>query len=170
MIHILSERELIDTLERGAPGPAACLSIGDPGTAAPAAAANLFSELLRLEFYDVVEPESEGGRNELPELGHVEKAIEFYRRNRQRDIWIHSYHGYGRAPAIALGILFLGIGDEEKAGAELRRLRPKALPNKRIVLLYDLILGSDLKHKNFGIWIRRIQEMRASIEIAGGAP
>jgi predicted protein tyrosine phosphatase len=162
MIHILSEREMLQNLDRAALGPSACVSIGDPGSVTPTAVADRFPELLRLEFYDIVEAES--GRTAVPEISDLEKAIEFYKRNRKKELWVHSFHGFGRAPAIALGFLFLGIGEEEKAGAELKRLCPKALPNKRIVLLYDLILGSDLKHKNYAIWIRRIQEMRRSIE------
>ena len=70
----------------------------------------------------------------------------------------------GRAPAVALCFLYLKSKNEDAAKNELLQIQPRAMPNKRLVLLFDHILGSDLRTANYVIWMRRLESMRRTID------
>jgi predicted protein tyrosine phosphatase len=163
MFSILAERELSGYLESGSLSDKAIVSIGDPGRPIPQALDKICPCFLRLEFFDLGESDPARGRERIPELSDVKACIEFYRKNDHRDFIIQSDLGLGRAPAVAMGLIYLKTGKEEAAKNELISLSPRAMPNKRLVLLFDRVLGTDLRTANYIIWMKRIENMRKTI-------
>jgi predicted protein tyrosine phosphatase len=162
MFSIFSERELGEYLSQNSLEGKACISIGDPGQAIPVGLETCHA-LLRLEFFDQGESEPESGRMRIPEMEDIEECIEFYKTHAKLDFVLHCDSGVSRSPAVALGLLYMKLDSEEKAKNALHEIRPRAMPNKRIVLLFDNILGSELRMVNYYIWMKRIESMKKTI-------
>ena len=163
MFSILAERELPDYALQNSLADKACVSIGDPGSPIPHGLDKSCPCFLRLEFFDLGESDPARGRERIPELSDVKACIDFFRKNGHRDFVIQSELGLGRAPAVAMGLIYLKSGKEETAKNELISLSPRAMPNKRLVLLFDRVLGTDLRTANYLIWMKRIENMRKTI-------
>ncbi len=162
MFSIFSERELKNYAQEHPLDEAALISIGDPGQETPDFLAGQ-RRLLRLEFFDLGESEPEHGMERIPEMEDVDRCIDFYQAHKELNFVIHCDAGISRSPAVGLGLLFLKLGSEDAARTELVSIRPRAMPNKRLVLLFDHVLGSDLRMSNYYIWMKRIEQMKKSI-------
>lgn len=170
MFSILSERDVPAFLSRASLNDKACISIGDPGGSMPRGMEAAAPCLLRLEFFDLGESDPERGRERIPEISDVKACIDFFRKNAHRDFVIQSDLGLGRAPAVALGLIYLKTGKEETAKNEVVSLCPRAMPNKRLVLLFDRVLGTDLRSANYLIWMKRLESMRKTIGSMPSSP
>jgi predicted protein tyrosine phosphatase len=176
---VLGENELVESLERGERHYRACISIGnprprlrraEPGELMPPLLRSSFDSVLRLSFYDLVEPLWIEGRwlGRLPRASDARRVLRFFERSRGwTDGWtIHCWAGISRSTAVALGLLFLLHGDEGLAAAELRRMRPQALPNLRLVGLFDRELGSRLEAEARRIHSAAAEELGRELEAA----
>jgi len=185
-VEVFGEYELLDRLERGVGHFRACISIGNPRSFLRAArpgerlhplVRSSFDRVLRLSFYDLEEPARIEGlaMDRLPALRDARRVVRFFERTRGwTDGWtIHCWAGVSRSAAVALGLLYLIHGDEARAAAELRRLRPIALPNRGLLRHFDALLGSRLAEASDGIRSARLAELKLelddSLEELGGA-
>jgi predicted protein tyrosine phosphatase len=176
-IEVLGEDELLRSLESGARHYSHCISIADPaglpwlgrfGVRVPAAVRSSFRGLLRLEFVDD-EREAQMGKTSPARVARrsdVRRAIRFYRRTEDRatGYTLHCWQGISRAPAFALGLLYLMTGSERAAARILRLIRPDALPHPGIVRLFDQELGSNLLAVNREIRGLRTRELRENVD------
>src|SRR5690348_5834630 len=98
---------------------------------------------LWLRLHDIAQPE-EGYI--VPETEHVERLITFVRGwNRAHPLVVHCHAGISRSTAAAyVAVCALNPRrNEAEIAAGLRRVSPTALPNPRIVLLADGLLGRE---------------------------
>ena len=177
-VQVFGEMELADRLGRGEPVRRCLVSIGNPraflapvrpGTRVPLLFRERFDRVLRLAFFDL-DDESQLGRmrpRRVAKLRDVERIVRFFEETRKgTDGWtVHCWQGLSRSPAVALGLLYLILGDEAAAAVELRRIRPEARPLQRVVALFDAVLGSRLSEVNEGIRTARIEEMKAELDL-----
>jgi len=78
----------------------------------------------------------QNGRTILPpNEGHVIQAVRFARESEAARLLIHCAMGHSRSPAIAWCILLDQLKNEERAWAELDRIRPNTQPNNRLIRL-----------------------------------
>jgi predicted protein tyrosine phosphatase len=172
-VEVFGEDELVERIQRGEKHRRACISIGDPrpffrkariGERLHPAVKSSFESVLRLSFYDREQPVKIEGlhRSErVPELRDARRVLRFFEKTRDRtDGWtVHCWAGVSRSPATALALLFLLRGDEERAAEELRRIRPQAMPNLRLVRHFDALLGSRLIDAARNIYELRHEEL-----------
>ncbi len=177
-VQVFGEIELAERIARAEPVRRSLISIGNPraffapvkpGTRVPPLFRQKFDDVLRLAFFDVDSIESLGKMRpkKVAERHDIERVVSFFNTTRTgTDGWtIHCWQGLSRSPGIALGILFLIYGDEDKAARELRRIRPEARPLQRIVGFFDEILGSRLSAVNERIRAERIEEMKLELKL-----
>jgi len=122
------------------------LSILDPESPAPEAfGAYGEHERLELRFHDIIEDLPD---RLAPQQAHVEAILAFGRDlmaepERKRHLLVHCQMGVSRSTAAMLVILAQARPDRPAtdALAAVRRIRPRAWPNLRIVELGDALLG-----------------------------
>jgi len=177
-VQVFGENELADRLRRGGEVGRFLVSIGNPrgflspkvpGTRVPPIFRERFERVLRLAFFDV-DDVSQLGRmrpRRVAERRDVERVARFFAETRASGGgWtVHCWQGLSRSPAVALGLLYLQLGDEGEAGKALRSIRPEARPLQRVVRLFDDVLGSRLSEVNEGIRAARIEEMRVELDL-----
>ncbi|MFC1744437.1 hypothetical protein ACFL35_10625 [Candidatus Riflebacteria bacterium] len=120
-------------------------------------------DYLKLIFSDIVKLEKENITNPYRKLAReedIECALEFGRCFFKKDsgkMLIHCAGGYSRSPAIALAIIadYLGPGEEKRAVAHMKKIRPPAAPNIHVVHITDLILEREERLLNAVYEIRR---------------
>jgi len=153
MIKVYSEYELILQLQQSDTINPACISLGDPGTTTDPFIKSKIKNILRFEFYDINEYDAHRGNSDIAKKWMIPKMIDFYEQNKNADpFFIHCNAGIGRSPAVALALLYLETGSEQKAKTELQKIRPGALPNRLVISLFDQVLGSHLSKVNSEIW------------------
>jgi predicted protein tyrosine phosphatase len=135
-----------------------CISISDPDESIPAEAVDTFAEVLSLRFHDITSRRDlpQAIRARPPRMRHVRRIVRFYRRTRAQasGYTIHCHAGVHRSTAVALFILYLETGSEQRAAEELLRLKPLPMPNTRLVRLFDRHAGSQLEQYNTALWTR----------------
>ncbi len=171
-VQIYGQTELEDHIKAGNSVCSHLISIGNPGrfgkhqpdTRLPEIFKKTFSGILRLEFFDVLKKEHLGSMRpkRVPLRKDVKKVIRFYNRTKETSTGyaVHCWRGVSRSTAIALGILYLIHGDEQKAIDELKRIRPEAGPHPGLVKYFDTLLGCDLSSKNDQLREIRNREMK----------
>jgi len=167
-VGIFGEKELVETLSKGTENHSHCISIGNPGQAVPEIIVNTYERVLRIEFFDVdsVEDLLPGQEKRIPEKKDVVEIIKFYKATHEdADGYdIHCWQGVSRSTAAAMGVMkLMGIGEAE-IEALLLRIRPTALPHKKIVRYFDDELNSDLSRIAESIHKKRIARMRMELE------
>ncbi|MGH6912327.1 MAG: tyrosine phosphatase family protein [Geminicoccales bacterium] len=98
---------------------------------------------LRLPIHDISEP-LDG--HVLPQAEHVTQLIDFVRswRHDEAPLLVHCVAGISRSMAAALITLVVKAGGREAEAAHgLRTAAAHALPNRRMVLLADDLLGCE---------------------------
>lgn len=102
---------------------------------------------LMLRFHDIIEPQP--GRT-APEAEHIGGIIAFADQldastpgNGDRHLLVHCHMGLSRSTAAMLLLLarLEPDADEQQLFARLRRIRPQAWPNSRMIGLGDSLLG-----------------------------
>ncbi|MFA6504475.1 MAG: hypothetical protein WCT14_00160 [Treponemataceae bacterium] len=56
---------------------------------------------------------------------------------------VHCYHGISRSAAVALGLLYLATGSEQKAIKQIMKQNSKVNPHKDILKYFDELVGSN---------------------------
>lgn len=104
--------------------------------------------VLHLAFFDVTSATGMVGRlidpDDIPGPRHVAAILEFGRRlPKGARILVHCGAGISRSTAAALLLLVAQarLGDERWAFGIVKKLRPQAWPNRRIVQIGDRLLG-----------------------------
>jgi predicted protein tyrosine phosphatase len=118
------------------------LSLGDPGAAPPRGLAEHPARKLRVEFDDLERDPAPGFGYVAVQLAQVRAMLDFLVAC-DGPALIHCAAGKSRSTAAGLLLLAhrLGPGREAEAVAELKRIRPAAWPNRRIVGMGDELLG-----------------------------
>lgn len=78
---------------------------------------------------------------------------------------MHCHAGVHRSTAVGLALLYLETGSEKAVAAELLRLKPLPMPNRRLVRLFDRILGSRLAEQTEALWTRARDYLEDRIRI-----
>jgi predicted protein tyrosine phosphatase len=161
MIRVFSLFELVAFLKESERQYDACISLWNPGSIEEPLITRKVKNVMRLAFYDISKPDPENGKIEVATIAMVKEMVDFYKQHAYADPFlIHCSAGIGRSPAVALGLLFIQLHSEAAAKIELQRMRPKAFPNKRVVALFDDLLGSNLRKVAKEIWDERIVYMK----------
>lgn len=151
-IQVFGEHELRERISAGKSHCSHCISIRNPGeTLAPEIDA-AFYETLELEFYDeerVDDLPKDAVERRIPETGDVQRVIGFV-RHATRDpkftgFTIHCWRGISRSTAVALGVIYSIVKDEERATKHLMKIRPQSMPHSGIVRMFDTVLGANLE-------------------------
>jgi predicted protein tyrosine phosphatase len=124
------------------------LSILDPGTPKPTAFGTYGEhDRLELRFHDIIE---EIAGMIPPQREHVERVLDFGRSLQAEPrpsahLLVHCYAGISRSTASMVLMLTQARPDRpaEDAMAQVRRIRPQAWPNLRIIEMGDALLGRD---------------------------
>jgi predicted protein tyrosine phosphatase len=124
------------------------LSILDPGTPEPREFVTWDPHhRLTLRFHDIIGPWPGW---EAPEPEHVEALVAFGEEfdmagEALRHLLVHCHAGISRSTAALATLLarHTPVGDEPLIFARLRRIRPQAWPNSRMIGFADEILGRD---------------------------
>lgn len=167
-LQVFGEQELISHLMRGGAHASHCISIRNPDETMPDIIKTSFRAVLELRFYDADEQEllgpSQAGQR-IPEQKDVKGIVEFFRMTSAEatGYTVHCWQGISRAPAVALGLLYLMTGSEEEAGRILRRARPDARPHRKIVRMFDEQLGCRLTPLNEKIRSDALKAMKKEI-------
>ena len=164
MLEIFSESELFEILSKRNYSKKVCISIGDPGTQINWKIKKSFLKVLRLEFFDVVEIDHSNEKLRIPQLKDVKKIVQFFQENKELDFVIHCNAGVGRSPAVGLILLFLLESSYHLAKTQLKKIRPKAMPNKLIIKLFDDLYQTKLLETNFEIWKERLIGIQEEIK------
>jgi anti-anti-sigma factor len=168
-IRICSENDLIELLARGESHYSHCISIGNPDQRIPEIFENSFVEILRLSFYDVdsVDDLVPGQIKKVPEIEDAAKVIDFYKRTSQiaNGYEVHCWQGISRSTAVGLCLLKMMGCEDNKIGDLLLKLKPDALPHKKLVMYFDKLLGSKLT--SIGEHIREIKFAKWKKELEG---
>jgi len=157
-VQILSRYDLEFRARDGGRLYSHCVSITDPGEPLAFELAPIFEAVLRLRFHDIDRrselPKEDKPR--LPLLSDARKVIEFFRSTRPvaRGYTVHCHAGVHRSTAVGLALLYLETGSEAAAAAELLRIKPLPMPNRRLIRLFDRALGSRLELENEALWSR----------------
>jgi len=175
-IRVFGQQELVNKIVTGAIPPYSHLiSIGNPpnGVSGPTKEIpnilkKKYKSILRLEFWDA-EDEcqiNEGEILRLPELSDIEQAIKYYnsKKRRAKGFDIHCWRGIARSTAIAFILLYLEEEDAQKAAEKLIDIRRNAMPNKRMISLFDEKYGTNLSDFNNTIYKARFAKMRKELE------
>lgn len=98
---------------------------------------------IRFQFDDIAR-DSDFGVFTPPMKEDIEKLIAFYNEevftHEDPVVLIHCFAGQSRSTTAALILLFMKMGDATEAFYELKRIRPIASPNKRMIRFADEIL------------------------------
>lgn len=178
-VQIFGQEELEARLTAGGPhhthlvsigNPKRLLKRGGPDTRMPKRFAESFQRVLRLTFYDVEEKRhlmKWQFPKRVPERGDVRRVVRFYERSRPKasGYVVHCWQGVSRSTAIALGLLYLETGSEEKAADLLQQIRPQAGPHRKIVAWFDEELGSNLAEQAQRLRDARLARWRAELEM-----
>jgi len=99
------------------------------------------------------------------EKSDVEKVLAFVETTKHEatGYTIHCWRGISRSTAVAFGILFYFLRDEQKAARRLVEIRRIAMPLKRIVRFYDEIFGSNLARFGNTIYRARLELMKENL-------
>jgi hypothetical protein len=85
----------------------------------------------------------------LAMVSDIYKVINFVENAKKEEnftgLVVHCWRGMARSTAIALGILFMDLEDEEKAIEKLFKIRPYSEPLNRIIELWDQVLKCNIK-------------------------
>ena len=165
-IQVFGETELIERIEAGKSQYSHCISIRNPREALSSEIAGAFGEILDLEFYDEERVEhlpEDAVEKRIPEIGDVERVIAFVQRA-TRDpslsgFTVHCWRGISRSTAVALGVIYMVVKDEERATKLLMKLRPQAMPHTGLVRMFDSALGSNLEPYRAKIHRYRLEQM-----------
>lgn len=97
---------------------------------------------IRLAFHDIAEPRP--GRN-APERHHAEAILDLVDRwNGQGVLLIHCFAGTSRsAAAVLVALARLYPGREQDSVEMVQTKAPHIMPNRRMIVLADEILGAD---------------------------
>ncbi len=121
-----------------------CISIGSPGEKMLNSIKDNFVSYLRLEFHDI--DEKKYLNDILPSLSDVEKIINYF--NETKDVAtgyvIHCHAGVSRSAAVGIALLYMITKSEEKSLQIFYEIKKLALPNKKLIELFDKKLGSNL--------------------------
>ena len=179
MVQIFSEEDLLKHIEIGKEHYTHLISIGNPrrilgkanpGQFIPSIFKRSFKEILRLEFFDVETKEHLGPMRpkRVPMLKDIRKAIKFYYRTRSdtSGYTFHCWRGISRAPAFALGYLYLITGSESEAKRQLQEIRPEAMPLRIIVEYFDKELKCNLAIVNDEIRNDRIIALKKELQLS----
>ena len=175
---IFAETDLIDHLKANKKHYSHCISIRDPEDRQSIIIESGFKEVLELKFYDIesIEYQPKGydiSRVTLPEYKDIIKIFDFFERTcRDTSLTgytIHCRRGISRSAAVALGLIFLVIKNEQQAVKYLLKIRPEAMPLPRILRFWDQKLDSNLSES--GEWIRyeALKQMRGTLEDSEGS-
>lgn len=104
-------------------------------------------EYLQLSFGDVVsEADARACRTKAPDLNDIRQAIVFCRLaylQKESRVLISCDYGASRSPALAYVILadHMDPGQECEALEGILKIRPDSVPNSRVVMIGDKLLG-----------------------------
>ena len=165
-IQVFGEHELRDRIKAGKGHFSHCISIRNPGeTLAPEIEA-AFCEVLELEFFDEERAEDlpkHAAERRIPGPGDVDRIIDFVRRAagdpKLTGFTVHCWRGISRSTAVALGLIYSILKDEERATKALMKIRPQSMPHTGIVRMFDKVLGSNLKPYRAKIHRYRLERM-----------
>lgn len=175
-ILVFGELELAELVREGAPLPDHLISIGNPPSPFKSEHGNrvrpefkrAFKRILRLAFNDANERVQSAGRLffRLPTIHDAQRVVAFWRRTRDGadGYVVHCWAGVARSTATALALLYLETGSEAEAARRLRKIRPQATPNMRLVQCFDQVLGSSLEAAAVGIILDKAAEMAAELD------
>ncbi len=168
-MEVFGEQELLASLKAGGQHYSHCISIRDPDEQMPDLIKKSFKAILELRFYDAEDVTYLGparGSVRVPERRDVRGVIEFFNltRDRATGYTLHCWHGQSRSPAIALGLLYLMTGSAAESAALLKEARPGARPHRRIVRLFDDVLGSNLTRVNEKLRRDVLEGLKAELE------
>ena len=143
MADLRSAGAILSSPERRA-GIAYLVSIGGPLERPPAGMGNVPTRL-RLVFDDVHEGVTGPSRDDVERLVSFARKVDLSKGC----VLVHCQAGIGRSSAAALVILsvVLGASHEREAAEYVLRHNPRALPNRRLLELADVVLGA-----GSGLW------------------
>lgn len=157
-VQILSRYDLEDRIQDGRRLYSHCISITDPDVPLKVDLAPAFRAVLTLRFHDIDRRSDmpKEDRPRLPMPSDARKVVEFFRATRPEatGYTVHCHAGVHRSTAVGLALLYLETGSEKAAAAELLRLKPLPMPNRRLVRLFDRLLGSRLAGETESLWNR----------------
>jgi predicted protein tyrosine phosphatase len=163
----------VQAVERGESLPDHLVSIGNPrlpwkqpkpGEFLPPVFRGRFRRILRLAFFDCIAKDNLGELRprRIPTKHDVRRLIRFWRRTHRKTsgYTVHCWGGISRSSAVALGLLYLELGDEAAAARHLVAQRPQAGPHPLILRFFDELLGSHLAEAGETIRKARFAEWR----------
>lgn len=144
-IQVFGETQLDELLENEEKHFDHCISIGDPGEKMLNSINDNFISHLRLEFHDI--DEKKYSNDILPSLSDVEKIINYFNRtkNTATGYTIHCHAGVSRSVAVGIALLYMITKSEEKSLQIFYEIKKLALPNRKLIELFDKTFGSNLK-------------------------
>ncbi len=169
-VQVLGEHELLERILKGEEHYSHCISIRSPDQQMHDLIPESFEEVLELKFYDVEREDQLPdcfADMRAPRLEDARRVIDFVKRtkNRATGYTIHCWQGHSRSTAVALGVLYMLLGSEERAASYLVQVRPepKPSPNRAILAHFDQLLGSKLVRVGQKLQDRWIEALRHEI-------
>jgi predicted protein tyrosine phosphatase len=174
-IQVFGEAELIKRIRQGKPHYSHCISIRNPGELLSQEIQGAFRKVLELSFYDQEDVEhlpEDVAQKRIPEIEDVERVIAFVRQAvcdpDLTGFTIHCRRGISRSAAIALGILYMILKDEERATKHLIKIRAESMPHTGIVRMFDSLLGANLNSYRAKIHRYRLKQMFTRLGMSEG--
>jgi predicted protein tyrosine phosphatase len=176
-LQIFGQNELVRHLTMKRSVHTHCISITNPGQAVhpedpshctPSIIEDSFSSILHLKFWDSKSREGIHPRatdRTIPQMEHIESVMR-YVESTEKDAdgyTIHCWRGISRSTAIAFGLLYYFIGDEQSAAEKLVSIRREAMPLRLILELYDRLFNSNLSDMHSTIYRARMLAMKKEL-------
>jgi predicted protein tyrosine phosphatase len=149
-VEVYGQDELYNHLRRGGSHYDCLISIGNPydsgsseDTRMPLEFTNFFRKILRLEFHDA---DVLVDNRKIPEIDDIYKIMGFFNSTMSmvKGYTIHCRQGVSRSTAVALCFLYMIHGSEKVAKNMLLKIRPQAVPLRRILRFFDIVNGTNL--------------------------
>jgi predicted protein tyrosine phosphatase len=177
-VAIYSQNDLERACRKQKMRDAILISIGNPRSGIfrkedekiPEAIRKAFDKMLRLEFHDAYEGDRlpDGKLKRPPTKKDLLRAIRFYEANKDRysTLVVHCWAGTSRSTAIAICMLYLIHGNEDKVIEVLKEIRPYALPHKKILEYIDELYGTTFQGKRTVVLMNYKERIQRDIEKA----
>lgn len=176
-IQIFGEKELEKRIENGLHIHSHCISIRNSKSSGVSIEKNFISkkikdsfiDILELYFHDLEKKENlpEGVKGRLPSYRDIKRVYKFYNKAIKHPHFtgftVHCWSGISRSSAVALGLAYLMISDEEAAARLIMNIRPEAVPLPRVVSFWDRLLKTNLIGQAHIIREEHLKNMRINI-------
>ena len=104
----------------------------------------IYKSILRLKFFNV-EHKYQLGKTKpsgIPQSKGIKKVIKYFQKSKETSngFTVHCWQRLSRSTEIAALLLHQIYHNEEEAIDELLKIRPKAVPNTRIIKIYCTVM------------------------------